>query len=41
MDKDVQQSIAEHKSNLLDMELAKFASQVLGEAPAGTNWMGM
>lgn len=41
MDKDVQQSINEHKEQLLDLELAKFASQVLGEAPVGNNWMGL
>lgn len=39
MDKDVQQSIDEHKSNLLDQELAKFMDQVLGNSPSSTNWM--
>lgn len=41
MDKDVQQAITDHKAALLDIELAKFASQVLGEAPSVTNWMDM
>ena len=40
MDKDVQSAINEHKAMLLDMELAKFAEQVLGVAPSGDNWMG-
>ena len=39
MDKDVQSAIDEHKANLLDMELAKFASQVFGTPPSGSNWM--
>ena len=41
MDKDVQKSIEEHKANLLDIELAKFAEQVLGGSQTSTNWMSV
>lgn len=39
MDKDVQQAINEHRSQLLDQELAKFAEQVFGAKPSSLNWM--
>jgi len=41
MDKDVQQSIKDHRAMLLDMELEKFMGQVLGEAPPGHSWMNL
>lgn len=39
MDKDVQSAIDDHKAKLLDMELEKFMSQVLGAPPTSLNWM--
>ena len=38
MDKDNQQAEEEHRSSLLDIELAKFHEQVLGRSPTQTTW---
>lgn len=38
MSKDVEMNLREHRDRLLDDELAKFATQVLGAAPSGPSW---
>ena len=41
LDRDIQQAVADHKRELLDIELAKFMEASVGRKPNTENWIGL